>query len=212
MQNGRVSATPGSTLTTAGGNGTLTSITSVLKWHLSFLTSHWSKSHMITPDYTVVWSIQSYSEPRRWGKRNANKLPMRISSSVTQNHTGQGFLSIYRNRHLQGTFLCPRHFQPWIFIGRVDAEAETPVLWSPDAKSLFIGKDPGARKDWGQEEKGVTEDEMVGWHHWLNGHEFEQTLGDGEGQGSPVCWQSMGSQRVRHDWVTEKHQDIFEPH
>ena len=74
--------------------------------------------------------------------------------------------------------------QPWIFIGRIDAEAETPILWQPDAKSRLIGKDPDAGKDWRQEEKGMTEDEMVVWHHWSNGHEFEQTLRDGEGQGS----------------------------
>ena len=63
--------------------------------------------------------------------------------------------------------------QSWVFIGRTDAEAETPVLWPPDVKSWLIGKDPDAGKDWGQEEKGMTEDEMVGWHHRLNGHEFE---------------------------------------
>ena len=62
--------------------------------------------------------------------------------------------------------------QSWIFIGRTDAEAETPILWPPYAKSWLIRKDPDAGKDWGQEEKGMTEDEMVGWHHWLNGHEF----------------------------------------
>ena len=70
-----------------------------------------------------------------------------------------------------------------------DAEAEAP-LWLPDVKSQLIGKDPDAGKDWGQEEKGVTEDEMVGWHHWLNGLKFEQTHGDSEGQGSPVCCSS----------------------
>ena len=68
-----------------------------------------------------------------------------------------------------------------MFIGRTDAEAETPILWPPDAKRQLIGKPPDVGKDWGQEEKGVTEDEMVGWHHWLKGHEFEQTLGDSEG-------------------------------
>ena len=77
--------------------------------------------------------------------------------------------------------------QPWIFTGRTDAEVEAPVLWPPDAKSRLIGKDPDAGIDWGQEDKGVTEDEIVGWHHWINGHEFEQTLGDSEGQGSLVC-------------------------
>jgi len=71
----------------------------------------------------------------------------------------------------------------WIFIGRTDTEAETPILWPPDAKSWFIWKDPDAGKDWRQEEKWTTEDEMVGWHHWLNGHEFEWTPGAGDGQG-----------------------------
>ena len=74
-------------------------------------------------------------------------------------------------------------------IGRTDAEA--PILWPPDPKSWLTGKDPVAGKDWGQEEKGVTKDEMVGWHHWLNGHESKQTPGDSEGQGS---LKSMGSQ------------------
>ena len=80
----------------------------------------------------------------------------------------------------------PKGNQPWIFIGRTDAEAEAPILWSPEAKSQLIGKDPDAWKDWGQE-KRATEDEMVRWHHWLNGHEFEQTPRDTEGQGSLVC-------------------------
>ena len=75
--------------------------------------------------------------------------------------------------------------QPWIFIGRTDAEVEAPVLWPPDAKSQLIGKDSDAGKDWGQEEKGMTEDEMVGWHHRLNEHEFEHP-GDG-GQVSLAC-------------------------
>ena len=73
-----------------------------------------------------------------------------------------------------------------IFPGRTDAEAEAPILWPPDAKSWLTGKDPDAGKDWGQEERGMTEDEMIGWHHWLNGHEFEQALVDSEGEGSLV--------------------------
>ena len=72
--------------------------------------------------------------------------------------------------------------QPWMFIGRTEAKAETPILWPPDVKNQLIGKDPDAGKDWRWEEKGTTEDEMVGWHHQLNGHEFEQTQGDSEGQ------------------------------
>ena len=77
--------------------------------------------------------------------------------------------------------------QSWIFIGRTDAEAETPILWPPNTKNWLIGKDPDGGKDWRQKEKGMTEDEMVGWHHWLNGHEFEQALGVGDGQGSLAC-------------------------
>ena len=81
----------------------------------------------------------------------------------------------------------PKGNQPWTFIGRTDAEAETPILWPPDGKSWLIGKDPDAGKDWGQEEKGKTEDEMVGWHHQLNAHEFEQALGVDDGQESLAC-------------------------
>ena len=100
----------------------------------------------------------------------------------------------------------PKGNQSWIFIGRTDAEAETPILWPPDAKSRLIEKDPDAGKDWRQKEKGVTEDEMVGWHHQLNGHEFEQILGDSGGQETGML-QSMGSPRVRHDLATEQRQE-----
>ena len=86
----------------------------------------------------------------------------------------------------------PKGNQSWIFIGRTDAEAEIPILWPPDAKNWLIGKDPEARKDWWQEEKGMTEDEMVGWHHQLNGHEFEWAPGDGDAQGSLVCYSPWG--------------------
>ena len=82
--------------------------------------------------------------------------------------------------------------QPWLLIGKTDAEAETPVLWPPDAKNWLIGKDPDAGEDWRQEEKGTTEDEMVGWHHQLNGHGFGQTLGVGDGQGGLACCGSWG--------------------
>ena len=84
----------------------------------------------------------------------------------------------------------------WIFIGRTDAEAEAPILWLPDAKGQLIGKDPDAGKGWGQEEKGMTEVEMVGWHHRLNGHEFEQTLVDDEGQGSLACCSPWGHKEL----------------
>ena len=91
--------------------------------------------------------------------------------------------------------------QPWDFFGGNDAEAETPILWPPHAKSWLIRKDSDAGSDWGQEEKGTTEDEMVEWHHWLDGREFEWTLGDSDGR--PGMLQFMGLQRVGHDWAAE---------
>jgi len=93
----------------------------------------------------------------------------------------------------------PKGNQPWIFIGRTDAEAKVPILEPPDAKRWLIGKDPYAGKDWGQVE---TKDDMVVWYRWLNGHDFEQPLGYSEGQGNLAC-KTMGLQRVRHDSVTE---------
>ena len=82
--------------------------------------------------------------------------------------------------------------QSWILTGRTDAKAEDPILWPPDAKNWLIGKGPDAGKDWREEEKGVTENEMIGWHHQLDGHEFEQTPGVGDGQGSLTCCRSWG--------------------
>ena len=95
----------------------------------------------------------------------------------------------------------PKGDQSWVFTGRTDVEAETPVLWPPDAKSWLIGKDPDARRDWGQEEKGATEDEMAGWHHqwtwvWVNSRSWWWT-------GRPGVLRFTGSQRVGHDWATE---------
>ena len=107
------------------------------------------------------------------------------------------FLIVVLEKTLESPLDCkeikpvnPKGNQPWIFIGRTDAEA--PILWSPDSKNQLIGKDPDAGKDWRQKEKGAAEDEMVGWHHRLSGHEFEQTLGDSEGQGSLACCSPWG--------------------
>ena len=90
----------------------------------------------------------------------------------------------------------PKGNQSWIFPGRTDAEAETPILWPPDGKNWLLRKDPDAGKDWKQEEKGTTEDEMVGWHHWLNRFEFEQAPGVGDGQGSLVCCNPWGPKEL----------------
>ena len=86
----------------------------------------------------------------------------------------------------------PKWDQSWVFIGRTNAEAETPILWPPHAKSWLTRKDPDAGRDWGQEEKGMTEDEMAEWHHWLDAHEFEWTPGVGDGQGGLACCESWG--------------------
>ena len=99
----------------------------------------------------------------------------------------------------------PKGNQPWVFIGRTDAEPKALILWPIDLKIWLIGKDLEAGKDWGWEEKGVIENEMVGWHHQLNEHEFEQILGDSEGQGSLVCCSPWG-RRVRHVFVTKQQQ------
>ena len=89
----------------------------------------------------------------------------------------------------------PKGDQSWVFIGGTDVEAETPILWPPDVKSWLIWKDPDAGKDWGQEEKGTIEDEMVGWHHWLNGHGFGWTLALSDGQGGLACCGSWGRKK-----------------
>ena len=86
----------------------------------------------------------------------------------------------------------PKGNQSWICIGRTDVETETLILWPPDVQNWLIGKDPDAGKDWRQEEKGMTEDEMMGWHHQLDGHKFEQALGVGDGQGGLVCCSLWG--------------------
>ena len=100
------------------------------------------------------------------------------------------FLTVVLEKTLESPLDCeeiqpvyPKENQPWIFIGKTDAEAEASILWPPDGKSWFIGNDWNAEKDWRQEEKGTTQDDMAGWHHQLNGHEFEQALGNDEGQG-----------------------------
>ena len=99
---------------------------------------------------------------------------------------------MYFKKKQPGHQVNPKGNQLWIFIGRTDAEAETLILWPPDEKSWLIWKDPDAGKDWGEEEKGTTEDEMVGWHHQLDGPGFGWTLGVGDGQGGLACCGSWG--------------------
>ena len=120
---------------------------------------------------------------------------------------------VLEKTHLESPLDCkeikrvnPKENQSWIFIARTDAEAETPMLWPPDVKSWLIGKDPDAGKDWDHEEKGTTENKMVGWHHRLNGHEFEQAPGVGDGQRSLACCSPWGRKESdmteRPNWIT----------
>ena len=109
------------------------------------------------------------------------------------------FWTVVLEKTLESPLDCkeiqPAHLkenQSWIFTERTDVEAETPIFWPPHAKNWLIGKDPDAGEDWRQEEKGTTEDEIVGWHHWLDGHEFEQPLGVGDGQGVLACCSPWG--------------------
>ena len=130
------------------------------------------------------------------------------SSTLTSSLTTEPFC-------IQPTCLLtdPKGDQSWVFTGRTEAEAETPILWPPDAKSWLIGNDPDAGRDWGQEEKGTTEDEMAGWHHRHNGHEFGWTPGVSDGQGGLVCCGSWGCKESdtteRLDWTDLFQSQIF---
>ena len=154
---------------------------------------------------------KSYDQPRQYIEKQrhhfANKGPSSQSYGFSSGHVWMWqldhkeswapknccFLTVVLEKTFESPLDCkeikpvhPNGNQSWIFIRRTDAEAETPILWPPDVKNWLIRKDPDAGKDW-RWEKGATEDEMVGWHHQLNGLEFEHTLGDSEGQGSLVC-------------------------
>ena len=118
------------------------------------------------------------------------------------------FESLLECKEIQ--LIHPKGDQSWVFTGKTDAEAETPILCPPNANSWPIGKDPDAGKDWRQEEKGTTEDEMLGWHHRPDGHQFEKAPGVGDGQGGLACCHSWGcKESVRHNWETELSPNLF---
>ena len=121
-------------------------------------------------------------------KKNENWMPRNLC-----------FWNVVLEKTLESALDCkeiqpvhPKGDRSWVFIGRTDAEAVTPILWPPDAKSWLIGKDPNAGRVWGQEENRMTENEMAGWHHWLNAHESGWTPGVGDGQGGLACCDSWG--------------------
>ena len=148
--------------------------------------------------------LSSYEEPWTTGDRvegKKDRIPCILGFDI---FIGQGSKLYHMLESISFMVKHPKGNRPWTFIGRTDAEAKALIFQPPAAKSWLIGKDPDAGKGWGQEEKGVTEDEMLGWHHQLNGHGSEQTQGDSEGQGSPGVLQSMGLQRVTwlSNWTT----------
>ena len=186
------------------------------KWKQCQISYSWAPKSLQTVTAAMKWKTivpwkKSYDQPRQHIKKQrhhfADKGPYSQSYAFSSSHVWMWeldykeswaqknwcFWSVVLEKTLESPLdsqqiqpVNPKGNQSWTFIGRTDAKAGALILWPPDAKIWFIGKDPDARKDWGQEEKGMPEDEMVGWHHWLNGHEFEQIPGDSEGQGSLV--------------------------
>ena len=152
-------------------------------------------------------SSHAASGKHLWESESENSLVLLFESVIYRG------IIVVLEKTLESPLQCkeikpvnPKGNQPWIFIGRTEAEA--PILWPPDEKNRLTGKDPEAGKDWRQE-KGTTEDEMIGWRHRLNRHEFEQTPGDSEGQGSLVCCiQSWGLQRIGHNLATEEQKSL----
>ena len=150
--------------------------------------------HLWNQKMLAPWK-KSYDQPRQNIKKHfANKGPSSQSYNFSSSHIWMWesdykeswmpknwcFWTVVLEKTLESHLDCkeiqpvhPKGDQSWVFVGRTDAEAETPILWPPDVKNWLIGNDPDAGKDWAQEEKGMTEDEMVGWHQWLDGHEFE---------------------------------------
>jgi len=170
------------------GSTTLTNLDSILKsTGITLLTKVHLVKAMVFP--VVVYGCESSTIKKGWVLKN------------------WCFWTVVLEKSLESPLDCkeikpvsPKENQSWILIAKTDAEAETPILWPPDVKNGLIGKDPDAGKDWRWEEKGMTEDEMVGWHHWLDGHEFEQASGVSDGQGSLACCSPWGRKELH---VTE---------
>ena len=161
------------------GRKVMNSLDNILKKQRHYFAN---KVHLLKAIHLCMWEMD-YKES--WALRNCC------------------FWTVVLEKTLESPLVCkeiqpvhPEGNQSWIFTGRTDAKAETTILWAPDAKNWHIWKDADAGKDWKWENKGTTEDEMVGWHHQLNGYEFEQALGDGEGQRSLVCCSPWGHKEL----------------
>ena len=157
-------------------------------WHFTFLPAICAGSSLSTPSATLVIIYRFYYCHPSWVKWYY--IVVFICISLMDNVLEKTLESPLDYKEIQPVH--PKGDLSWVFIGRTDVEAETPILWPPDAKSWLIWKDPDAGNDWEQEENGTTEDEMIGWHHWLNGHGFGWTQGVGDGQGGLACCGSWG--------------------
>ena len=171
--------------------------------------SYYTKPLLASISYSVKWGCKwPYSQNKGFFSSHVQLWELDYKESwVLKNWC---FWTVVLERTLESPLDCkeiqPVHSKgvwPWVFFGRNYAKAQTPIFWPPNVKSWLIWKDPDVGKNWRQEEKGTTEDEMAGWHHQLNGHEFEHAPGFGDGQGRLVCCSPWGSQRVGHNWVTE---------
>ena len=149
--------------------------------HFAFLHFFFCGMILVTPSCIIVWTSS--------GTLSTRYNPLKLFVTSTAKRSDQS-----------------KRNQPWVFIGRTDAEA--PTLWPPDEKSWLIRKEPDTGKDWRQKEKWTAENKMVGWHHRLNGHEFEQVLGDDKGQGSLACCSPWGHKRVGHELYNHKGFDL----
>ena len=157
---------------------------------------------MATNSSVLAWRIPGTEEPGRLQSMGSNRVGYNWSDLAAAAAAAQEILyfwTVVLEKTLKSPLDCkkiqPVHSegdQPWDFFGRNDTKAETPVLWPSHVKSWLIGKDSDAGRDWGQEEKGTTEDEMAAWHRWPDGRESEWTPGDGEGQGGLACCDSWG--------------------
>ena len=178
-------------------------------------------------------SLKEYDQPRQHIKNQRHYFANKGSSSQSYGFSGSHvwmweldhkeiwvlknwcFWTVVLEKTLESPLACkeikpvhPKGNQSWILTRRTDADAEAPILWPPEVKNWLIGKDPGAGKDWRQE-KGITEDEMVGWHHRLDRHEFEQALGVGDGQGSLACYSLWG--RKEKSWTQLSYWTYWQP-
>ena len=177
------------------GRKVMTNLDSILKIRdITLPTKVQSQSYGFSSGHVWMWELD-YKES--WEQKNW------WFWTVVLEKTLESPLNCKENQRVH-----PKGDQSWVFIGRTDVEAETPILWPPDAKSWLIGKDPDVGKDWGQEEKGMTEDKVVGWNHRLNGHGFGWTPGVGDRQGGLACYSSWGHKELdmteRLNWTQSK--------